>query len=345
MNISNNSIKREKNIHITKLERYRIETLLNAKVKRKDICKQLSILKRTLNREIKRGQVLQKSSDLDLYWKYDAWFSHNRYEAGLRNKGTAIKLEKEFKFAEYITNKIINEKHSPEASLILWKKENPENIFTICVKTLYNYINNSVFFEISNNELLEKKKKKRHVIKDKSHKRLQGRSIEERADYINMREEFGHWEMDCVIGKREKGEVLLVLTERLTSKEIIIKMESKTTASVVRALKLIKRKYNKKFKKIFKTITVDNGSEFYDCISMEKLGMLIYYCHPYSSWERGLNENQNKIIRRFIPKSTKMENYSKSYIKYIETWMNNYPRRRFGLKTPQELFDENLKTA
>jgi len=113
----------------------------------------------------------------------------------------------------------------------------------------------------------------------------------------------------------------LVMTERSINIEII---------------RLERRLGSGKFKKIFKTITRDNGCENLDFKGMEQSVLTkgertkVYYAHPYSSWERGSNECANKLIRRFIPKDSNISNFSKRYIQFIEHWINNYPRKMFG---------------
>jgi IS30 family transposase len=204
-----------------------------------------------------------------------------------------------------------------------------------------------VFLTLTNKDLPVKKEgKKRDYKKVKiPHKNLKGTSIEERPPEVDKREEYGHWEMDCVVGKRDGGgAVLLVLSERSIREEIIIKMPEKTQESVIKALDGLERKYRKSFKDKFKTITVDNGSEFLDPNGMEqsvrnkkKKRVKVYYAHPYSSWERGTNENINKLIRRFIPKGTHIGKFSKAEIADIQDWINNYPRRIFGYKSANDM--------
>ena len=111
----------------------------------------------------------------------------------------------------------------------------------------------------------------------------------------------------------------------------------------------LEKKHKKQFSKIFKTITVDNGSEFSYCDEMErsilykgKKRTKFYYCHPYSSWERGSNENQNSFIRRFIPKGSKMENYTQKQIDEIAKFINSYPRELFDFRNSEQLFLEEL---
>ena len=197
-----------------------------------------------------------------------------------------------------------------------------------------------------------KRKEKRPYRKVTQKRASKGESIENRPEEIDKREEIGHWEMDTVVGKQGVSKKsLLVLTERKTRKEIIILLKEHTAAAVVRALNGLERKLGKKFREIFKSITVDNGSEFADYEGMKtsrrsKMQRTqVYYCHPYSSWERGSNENQNKLVRRHIPKGTNFDDKTQSEINRMTEWINNYPRRIFDYKTSEQLFNEELAMA
>ena len=113
--------------------------------------------------------------------------------------------------------------------------------------------------------------------------------------------------------------------------------------------KLLKklRKLNLLFKNnlnnIIKSISTDNGSEFFAWKEIQKiLNTTVYFCHPYASFEKGTNENHNGIIRYFIPKGKLIENYSNKDIEDIANWMNNYPRKIFGYKTPIEMLKEEI---
>lgn len=133
--------------------------------------------------------------------------------------------------------------------------------------------------------------------------------------------------------------VLFTLTERLTRREIIVKLPNKKTETIAKALDKIEKKYGSKFYKIFKTITFDNGTEFMGYKGLEKSCRIkkkrtqVYYAHPYRSCERGTNENNNRMIRRWIPKGIDMTNIKESFIKEIEDWINNYPRAMFDYKS------------
>ena len=175
-----------------------------------------------------------------------------------------------------------------------------------------------------------------------------GTSIEKRPEEVNERNTVGHWEMDTVVGPQGKShKCLLVLSERKLRYEIIEILDSKTSAEVIRALDRIERRLGeKKFRELFKSITVDNGPEFNDFEGIErsrrnrKNRTKVYYCHPYSFYERGLNENQNLFIRRFIPKGMNFDDLTNKEVKEIERWINTYPRKLFEGKSAQQLYEE-----
>ena len=137
---------------------------------------------------------------------------------------------------------------------------------------------------------------------------------------------------------------MLVMTERLTRKEIIETMRDRTAISTVRALNRIERRFGALFPRVFQTITVDNGGEFSDVKSLERSILRkgrrtkMYYCHPYTSCERGSNECANKMIRRKFPKGTDFNKVSRAEVKKAEECMNNYPREILGWKTSEIVF-------
>ena len=344
----NSNLESKKNKYLTERNRYTIEDLLKEGMKAAEIAQRMGKSKRTIEREILRGRIRLLNSDLTYRDEYCADVAQRKYEENRKNKGSNLKIGNDYELVKHIEKKIIEEKYSPDAVIGRIKEEGLEFKGMICTKTLYNYIDRGdIFLSLTNKDLPVKKEgKKREYNKVKiAHKNLKGTSIEERPPEIENREEYGHWEMDLVVGKQGgSGAVLLVLTERKIREEIIIKLPDKTQASVVKAIDNLEKKYRKKFKEKFKTITVDNGSEFLDFKSIERSirkknekRVKLYYAHPYSSWERGTNENSNKLIRRFIPKGTDIGKITNAKIKYIENWINNYPRRAFGYKTAKEL--------
>ena len=276
--------------------------------------------------------------------------------AMINERGTQLKIGNDIAYANYIEDKIVNEDYSPAAVLGELKAQGKEGDFsvTVCVTTLYSYIDKGIFLKLSNKNLPVKKNKKRNYKKvQRQQKRAAaGESIDKRPKEIDTREEFGNWEMDSVLGKRGKSKnTLLVLTERKTRNEIIFKLPDHTDEAVVAALDRLERKWGADmFKRVFKTITVDNGSEFADAEGLQRSIInegekrtKVYYCHPYSSWERGTNEVTNKMIRRKIPKGTNFDDRTEEEVESIENWINGYPRKIHGYHSAGELFEEEVK--
>ena len=224
----------------------------------------------------------------------------------------------------------------------------------ICETTLYNWIyRGDIFMNVTEEDLLYKGDHRKPEDRDRQKRArpAKGDTIEQRPEEINNRDTFGNWEMDSVMGCKGSKAALVVLTERLTRYPLIIRVPDHTMESVVRALDRIERRMGAKFREVFRSITVDNGCEFQDCQGMErskrarKPRTKIYYCHPYSAYERGSNENMNRIIRRWFPKGTNFDTITAAEVAMVEEWLANYPRRILGWKTPQMLYDEYMTVA
>ena len=149
-----------------------------------------------------------------------------------------------------------------------------------------------------------------------------------------------------VVGKKRTKARLLVLSERVTRREIIIRIKDGRAETVVAALDRLERIYGAAFYEIFKTITVDNGSEFVDADGIERSARrkdakrtTVYYCHAYSSCERGTNENINRMIRRQFPKGTDFDKVTAAEVKRVETWLNDYPREILGFMSSAQAFE------
>ena len=113
--------------------------------------------------------------------------------------------------------------------------------------------------------------------------------------------------------------------------------------TIVGALDKLERRYGRKFRRLFKSITVDNGSEFSDFAGLERSvyggkRTAVYYCHPYTSCERGTNERLNRDIRRHFPKKSDFSKCTDRQVQAVEDWLNAYPREIFGFATPAELY-------
>ena len=214
---------------------------------------------------------------------------------------------------------------------------------TVCTKTLYNYIDLGLI-NVKNIDLpfrvIRNTKKKRI----RENKRVLGRSIEERPEEVENREEFGHWETDLVIGNKSgRDNVLLTLIERKTRDLFVVRLPDKSADSVLSVFERVKKELGDKFGKVFRTITTDNGSEFARLPELENASEVkIYFAHPYTSCEKGTIENHNGLIRRFIRKGKCISDYSNEDILRVEMWANGLPRKILGYRTPDEAFDDEM---
>ncbi len=258
-----------------------------------------------------------------------------------------MKIGRDFALVEYLEKRIADDKLSPGAVLGEIKRKGLPFETSICKTTLYTYIEKGVFFRLSVANLPMKQRKVKHKRKVVASRAPKGVSIEQRPIGIAERNSFGHWEMDCVCGSSRS--TLLVLSERLTRKEIIFPMKNQKAESVIQCLNRLERQFGKLFPKVFKSITVDNGSEFADYNAMERSRngkrrrTTVYYCHPYSSYERGTNERLNREIRRRLPKGTDLSKFSPTEIQAVEDWVNAYPRGVLQFYSSSELFEKELK--
>lgn len=335
--------------HLTLEQRYQIEALEKAGVPVKEQARIIGVHRSTIYRELGRFRYSHRNSDWTETERYSPEKADSIYRQHLMEKGRELKIGKDIGFANYIENKIINERYSPAAALMAAENEGFKTV--ISVSTLYSYIDNEVFFSVTNKMLPVKRNKK--VRKNGKHQKraARGTSIEKRPEKINKRDEFGHWEMDSVVGKQGVSKkAFLVFTERKTREEIVFLLRNHTAKEVVRVLNRIEKVIGtESFRKIFRSITVDNGSEFSDFGGMERCRRSkekrtdVYYCHPYSSCERGSNENGNKLIRRHIPKGRVFDDMTGSEVRAVQDWINLYPRKLLDKRCSSELFAGELE--
>ena len=342
--------KTEKSKHLCAWERNEIESALRRGASISGIGRSLGRNKSSISREIKRGTVLQRerkqyiSSRIDDlgYTEKRIYFADAGQSVAQNNtgrRGGKYKLFEDMELVRYIENQILKERWSP-AMTIGWLKSRGHNFKTmVCFKTVYNYIDRGQL-AVKNIDLLLKVRLKTKEKRVRERKRILGRSIEQRPAAVNDRQEFGHWEGDTVIGKEHKS-AILTLVERKTNKGFMLSLKDKSSASVTEAFKPLKELPN--YDKLFKTITFDNGSEFACCHNLETDNLQIYFAHPYSAFERPVNENYNGIIRRYIPKGKDMSQYSQSDLNRINNQIDALPRKRHNYKTAQAMFDRELE--
>ena len=337
MTQTNYTTGRRKFQHLTKEKRAQIEILLRQGFSKVHIAREVGISRSTLYLELARGTVEQLDSKLRSHHKY-FWDAGQRvYEENRRNSRPPLKILDCWDFLQYAQDRILQDKLSPDA--ICGKaKLSGEFKKIVCTKTLYNYIDRCLL-KVRNIDLLLKVKRKASTAqKVRQNKKIFGTSIEERSEEINNRTEFGHWEADTIVGKKGTSAVLLSLDERMKLHRHLVKISSRSSESVGEALQKIAELYGESFEKVFKSITCDNGSEFADLGRYLPKSTKVYYAHPYSAYERGINEKQNSLVRRFFPKGTSFDDVTDEQVAYVESWINRLPRKIFHYRSSDDLF-------
>ena len=354
--------RRKKGKHLTYEDREELEAIVKQnnlskkadKLSQRQIAERMGVSPATISRELKRGKYTYLDSEYREIEGYSADIAQDDHDKKSSAKGRKLKIASNFNLEKKIEHLIVEEKYSPYAVIEKLKKDESYLETPICWRTLYNYIDRELFLNITKVDLPRKGKssKRKYTRTKRRIKDVKARRIDDRPEEADARSELGHWEMDCIESGRGKGRAcLLVLVERMSRETIIYKMRAQTQKEVQRILNGLERKIGfKRFYEIFKSITVDNGSEFLDwrsleksCISKGKIPRTqVYYCHPYHSWERGTNEQINGHIRRFVPKGCAISEYSSKEIQDIEDWLNNYPRKVLSGKSATEFIEDEL---
>lgn len=339
---------------ITHDDRVRIKEMLDLKLTRKEIAQRIGCSERALYYEIKKGSY-QHLSRHHYVKKYDAYrgdtaVTENKSKRG--RKKNLLKGDNLVRFVEYLTYCIKERNWSPAAALRHAKREGIDLGVTCCTSTLYKYIYDNLIPGIRKENLLLQGKQKKRKKEDQrpKHTLHPDHSIDDRPKKIDTREEFGHWETDCVLSCHGDPTTLLVMTERKTRAELVFKIWSKSQSEVNRVFDYLEGLVGPvRFPNLFKTVTVDNGSEFGDpdifekSIKYKRNRTTVYYCHAYSSWERGSNENANKLVRRKAKKGSSLRKLTNSDTKQIQTFINTLPRKILDWACSWELFEAECK--
>jgi IS30 family transposase len=178
----------------------------------------------------------------------------------------------------------------------------------------------------------QKKRKKRYGQRDRRGQLQARRSIEERPKVVEAKQRLGDWEADTIIGQHHR-QAIVSLVERKSKLTRLAKVERNTADDVRRELTAQLEQL------VVKTITSDNGREFaHHQRIAQHLKADFYFAHPYASWERGLNENTNGLVRQYFPKKSDFSKIADKQINQVIERLNNRPRKTLGYKTPNEVF-------
>lgn len=210
----NNNTEQKKSKHLNYEKRIKIEALYKAGLKSEEIGHQIGCSGRTIRRELNKGMVELLNSDLTKRKEYSADKGEQKHKYAGTGKGPRLKIGNDYKLAEEIERLIIFEKMSPYAAAETIKTSGKFAV-TVSCRTIYNYIDEGLFPNLTNKHLPVKKTGKKHNHNEvrSATNNTKGTSISERDASVESREEYGHWEMDTVVGKKGSKEVLLVLTE------------------------------------------------------------------------------------------------------------------------------------
>lgn len=351
--VEENKAKKEKT-DLTYEERLKIEDMLRSRTKYtiQQIADEIERNKSIVSREINRNSYSKWNERMAKYVRiYSAARAQGDYEARKKNAGRKSSVEEDRGLKQFIEDKILKEKWSPEEVAGYIKRHNLKFKIQPSFQSIYYWIEQKQLkikpLDLVHKAKLEKKEKKEKIEKLPKHKE---KSIHNRPEEINQNKEFGHWELDCVEGTKDSKKTYMTLLERITKKYIVLEMKEHTNKCVKEALDRLELKYGKYFKLIFKSMTTDNGHEFLNYDNIEKSNIYkheqrteVYYTDPYSSWQKGMNENCNGILRRFIPKGTDLNKISTEKLESILNKINGKPRKILGFVTADELFEEELK--
>ncbi len=230
---------------------------------------------------------------------------------------------------------------------LLEEKLNPEQIsaqLEVSHETIYKhvYVDRSLGGDLYRHLRCQKKRRKRCAGgRDRRGQIIGRRPISERPTNVEKRSQIGHWEGNTLIGKGHK-QAIVSLVERKSGYAVLKKVTMKTSelvsSAIIQGLRPIAYKV--------KTITFDNGREFSDHAKIdEALDSVSYFADPFSSWQRGSNENLNGLVRQYIPKTRRLSTVTHDELAMIKDRLNDQPRKRLGFKTPNEVFQASIKSV
>lgn len=319
--------------HLSLEDRIVIKNMHNLSCNLTEIATQVGCNKSTISRELKRNQTI---------W-YRPIEAHKLYLE--RKKGTCKrKIEKHTELKDYVLNGL-KRKDSPEQIAGRIMLEYPESsIMRLSHESIYQWIYFNARIGDDTYKYLRRVLKKRRCRTHKKSSRMRipdRKSIHSRPAEVETRNVTGHWEGDTIVGKGHSG-YIATMVERgnlfLTAALMADKRPSSLNRATLEAFGNIDNM-------AIKTITLDNGTEFCDYKDLEEaLECDIYFADPYSSWQRGTNENTNGLLRQFFPKNMSFEKITQNEVDIAVAALNNRPRKKLKYRTPYEVF-YNLPVA
>ena len=341
MNQVHSTTEHKKGKYLSFEERFVIQTRLKDGWTPNRIAGELGYAPNTVRNEIKRGTVTLYRGNI---FRCKAKVGQAAYEKNREACCRHYNLLEKSTFISYVEEHFFEDGWSLD---VCAHRALKDGTFTreqiVCTKTLYGYADLGLL-NIRNIDLPEKLHRSPKTARVRENKRILGRSIEERPASIEDRTEFGHCEVDLVIGSKSgNDDALLTMIERKTREYWMIRIPGRNPNGVMEALREVRSQYDEHWDDVFKTITTDNGSEFSLVSGLEDLSnTLVYFAHPYTSCEKESVERHNGLIRRFILKGCRIDSFTNEQICQIEVWCNSLPSKILGYSTPDELFEDEL---
>jgi len=305
---------------LTQEQRYQIYALNKAEHSQTEIAAIVGVHKSTISRELRRNRGLK------------GYRPQQAHQLALNRR--LIKSSPRITVEDWrLVERLLREEWSPE-QISLWLAK--ERLLAISHEWIYLYIlqDKRQGGELHRHLRCQKARRKRYGSYERRGQLLNRVSIDERPAIVERRTRLGDWELDTIIGKGHK-QAIVSLTERKSRLTLIAKVPTKEAEGVKNAvLKLLSP-----LSEYVHTITSDNGKEFaHHELIAEALNADFYFAHPYSSWERGLNENTNGLIRQYFPKGHDFTTIIQKEIQSVMDKLNNRPRKCLGMKTPNQVF-------
>ena len=305
---------------LTQEERYQISVLLKAGHDQSEIAMILSRNKSTISRELRRNTGLRGYRP-----KQAQRLTEERRQAKVHYRITDTVWAN--------VEQLLRQDWSPE-QISLWLKA--EKHISISHEWIYQYILQDKYYDgdLYHHLRCQKQRRKRYGSYNRRGQITDRVSIDDRPAIVEKRSRLGDWELDTIIGKNHQ-QAIVSLTERKSQFTLIHKVEQKTAQLVTQAIVKLLTPFSDKVI----TLTSDNGKEFAGHKTIaDKLKAKFYFAHPYASWERGLNENTNGLIRQYFPKGSDFTNITQKEINQVMNKLNNRPRKCLGIKTPNQVF-------
>lgn len=311
--------------HFKEVERKELSALLKKGYSIRFCANALGKDPSSVSREIRRNKVRGKYDPVKA--------NHKAYVKRLHSKHKGMKIKKLSWLEDYIIDRLSKDYWTPEQIANRLRHEN-ENETVITHKIIYQWLY-SAYGQAYCKYLPSKRyyRRKRNGIKSAKELIKDRVFIDQRPETINSRQEFGHCEADTLGAPKSSKQRIAATSERMSRKLFAVKVK-RLKYSMDGFKKLLNP-----YQKVFLSWTLDNGVEN---TRYKETNLPTYFCHPYSSWEKGSLENSLGRLRRFIPKKQRMEKVKVRDLRYYLKLMNNTPRKCLGWRTPNEVFKEQL---